>query len=256
MNGDLAALLDLGTAAVLHGAAIFVRIGAGLVLLPALGETTVSVRVRVSLALALTVFVGPAVPAGPAPDGSAEMVRLLFTESLIGLAFGFAFRVMVNALQMAGSMIAQSTSLSQLFGGAGGEPLPAVGHLLVISGLALAMLTGLHVTIVERLIESYHLFPAGTPLASGQTAEFVVGHVARAFSLAFSLAAPFVLAAFIYNLALGAINRAMPQLMVVLVGAPAITGAGLVLLAVASPVLLHVWLGTLAAVAADPFGAF
>jgi flagellar biosynthetic protein FliR len=66
--------------------------------------------------------------------------------------------------------------------------------------------------------------------------------VARAFALAFSLAAPFVVASFLYNLALGAINRAMPQLMVAFVGAPVITAGGLVLLALALPALLGVWL--------------
>ncbi|MFC3118840.1 flagellar biosynthetic protein FliR [Jhaorihella thermophila] len=38
--------------------------------------------------------------------------------------------------------------------------------------------------------------------------------------LPFSLSAPFVIASLLYNLTLGAINRAMPQLMVTLVGAP------------------------------------
>ena len=48
--------------------------------------------------------------------------------------------------------------------------------------------------------------------------------------LAFTLAAPFVLVSVLYNLTLGVINRAMPQLMVVFVGAPVITGLGLAVL--------------------------
>ena len=57
----------------------------------------------------------------------------------------------------------------------------------------------------------------------------------------FSLAAPFVIMGFAYNVALGAINRAMPQLMVAFVGAPAITAAGLLVLMLAAPVILHFW---------------
>ena len=65
--------------------------------------------------------------------------------------------------------------------------------------------------------------------------------VAQAFALGFSLAAPFVIAGFAYNVALGAINRAMPQLMVAFVGAPAITAAGLLILMLAAPVILDFW---------------
>lgn len=256
MNDDLATLFDLGRIALLQGAIVFVRIGASLALLPALGETAVPLRVRIALAFALTIFVAPAVAPIAAPETLLDTARLLGTETMIGLVFGFAFRILVVVLQMTGSMIAQSTSLSQLFGGANTEPLPAVGHVLVISGLALAMLSGLHVTIVERLIETFDLFPPGYLLQSDQLAQFGVHEATRAFSLAFTLAAPFVLAAFVYNLALGAINRAMPQLMVVLVGAPAITGAGLVLLAVTAPILLRVWFDAVAATASDPFGGF
>ena len=104
------------------------------------------------------------------------------------------------------------------------------------------------------MIDSYRIFPVGTLLDSSQLAEFGIAHISYCFRLAFCLASPFILAAFIYNLALGAINRAMPQLMVVLVGAPAITGAGLLMLALLSPFLLQIWLDAFHDVLADPFG--
>ena len=79
--------------------------------------------------------------------------------------------------------------------------------------------------------------------------------IRRAFALAFTLAAPFVLVSVLYNLALGAINKAMPQLMVAFVGAPVITAAGLLILCVSSPLILTVWLDALDAFMAAPFQA-
>lgn len=76
--------------------------------------------------------------------------------------------------------------------------------------------------------------------------------MASAFALGFTLAAPFVLAGFAYNLALGVINRAMPQLMVSMIGAPAITGAAILLLMLAAPLMLHHWMAHLDAVLASP----
>ncbi len=56
----------------------------------------------------------------------------------------------------------------------------------------------------------------------------------------------------LYNLTLGIINRAMPQLMVVFVGAPAITAAGLVLLMLLAPVMLGLWAAALGEFIAAP----
>ena len=63
-----------------------------------------------------------------------------------------------------------------------------------------------------------------------------------------------MVASFIYNLTLGVINRAMPQLMVAFVGAPFTTLGGLVLLLLATPIMLHHWLGALDAFLANPLG--
>ena len=64
----------------------------------------------------------------------------------------------------------------------------------------------------------------------------------------------FVVAALLYNLALGAINRAMPQLMVSFVGAPALTLGGLALLALSAPVILTVWRTAMDAALTTPLG--
>ena len=80
-----------------------------------------------------------------------------------------------------------------------------------------------------------------------------VKQVAQAFSLSFTLAAPFVILSVLYNFALGAINRAMPQLMVAFVGAPLITAGGLALLLIASQHMLTVWISAMDAFMANPF---
>ena len=81
--------------------------------------------------------------------------------------------------------------------------------------------------------------PVGKMLAAPDLAEWGVLQVGRAFSLAFSLALPFVIAALLYNLALGIVNRAMPALAVSFIGAPALTLGGLILFALAAPLLLE-----------------
>lgn len=252
---DLAILLDVAQSALLTGGAVFLRIGAAMAVLPAFGERMVPARIRLVLALGLTVLVAPAV--APAfPPGAQGGLHLLLAETVTGLAFGVMLRLMVQVLQIAGSVAAQSTSLAQIFGNASIEPQPAIGHVLVMGGIALATITGLHLKLVAALIGTYDLFPPGGSPTADVLAEWGVSRIAAAFQLGFTLAAPFVITAMLYNLALGVINKAMPQLMVALVGAPAITGAGLALLAVSAPIILQVWLRAFDAALAAPFGVF
>ncbi len=223
-------------------------------LLPAFGERNVPVRVRLAVTAAFTAVVAPAVAPAIGEEHLAAGLGSAAGEIAVGLALGIAFRLLVLVLQIAGTIAANMTSLSQILGGIGVDPQPAFANALVVGGLALAALSGLHLKVAIAIIQSYDVFPAGQMPLSGDLAEWGVRQVSAAFSLGFTLAAPFTIASLIYNLALGAINRAMPQLMVAFVGAPAITGGALFLLAVTAPLVLAIWTQALDAVLADPFG--
>lgn len=252
MTADLAALLGMGQASLAGGFAVFLRVGAVMAVLPAFGERAVPARVRLALALAFTFVVAPAAP----PFAAEPSIPAYGAEVAVGLVVGMGIRLFVLALQTAGAMAAQATSLAQIFGGSTGiDPQPAIGYMLTLAGLALAVMAGLHIRVAEALIASYTAFPAGVFPHAGLIATWGTFRVAEAFALAFSLAAPFVVASLVYNVALGVINRAMPQLMVAFVGAPALTLGGLALLALATPSLLEVWLGALHLYLADPVAA-
>lgn len=230
-------------------ALVFLRVGAMMAVLPAFGDQSVPQRVRLVLTLGFTAVIGPTVW-GQVPKSTNFSPA--GAEIVAGLALGAGLRLIVLGLQTAGAIIAQGTSLSQLMGGAAPEPQPAVGQLLTMAALALAMTAGLHVRVAEFLILSYELIPPGTwPTAAG-LAEWGVGQVGHAFALAFTLAAPFTIAALLYNLALGAINRAMPALMVSFIGAPALAGGGIVMLALFLPLILGGWWQVMSGFLANP----
>lgn len=239
LNDLLARATDLAVAA----AMVFFRVGAAMAFLPAFGEQVVPIRVRLGVSLAYTALLTGALGDTAVPAlNQIPLALALATETVIGLSLGFALRLFILALQMAGTIAAQATSLSQLFGGAGVDPQPAISQLMVVAGLALAVMAGLHIRMADYLIHSYTLLPPGAFPDAGLLTSWGVAQVARSFGLAFSLALPFVITSVIFNLALGAINRAMPQLMVAFVGAPAITAGALLLLLVTLPMTLPFWL--------------
>ena len=256
MIEGLARLLDITGAGLAGLALVFVRVGAVAALLPGFGESMIPARVKLAAAVAFTLIVAPLVaPDLLAIDPGRPFFLLMLVEAGAGLLIGLAVRFLVLALQLAGSIAAQSTAVAQIFGaGATPDPMPAIGNLLTLAGLALAVSADLHVKAALALARSYEVLPVGAALPAADVLAWGAGRVAAAFALGFSLAAPFVIAGFAYNLALGAINRAMPQLMVAFVGAPAITFGGILILLLASPAILGFWSGRLDATLADPLG--
>ncbi|MCX7890207.1 MAG: flagellar biosynthetic protein FliR [Rhodobacteraceae bacterium] len=285
MMAELAALAPFAGRELLAAALVFLRVAGAVSVFPAFGETAVPLRIRLAIAVALTMAVAPAVggiadeaaataglawqeaaprpgqgiDAGPGTGGErpggggpAAALALVLTEVAIGLAFGLTLRLFVQALATAGAMIAQATGLSQLFGAGGNEPTAAVAQLLVLGGVTLALSAGLHVQAAAALIWTYAAFPPGRPPDPSLLADWHLETLAAGFVLAFRMAAPFLVAGLVWNLALGAVNRAMPQILATLAGAPATMAGALVLLLLLLPEGLRLWTDAFAAFLAAP----
>lgn len=250
---DLSELLNIAQGMFWVGVLAFLRIGGMIALMPGFGESAVPQRVKLALTVAFTLVVAPVLAERLPPGGPEPGFLALAAEGVAGLILGVGMRLFIIGLQTAAAIIANATTLSQMAAVAGPEPQPAIGTLLTMAGIGLAMAVGLPLRAAELLILSYDVLPPGLMPSPAATAEWGLALIGKTFALAFSLAAPFVIGGMLYNLAIGVINRAMPQLMVSMVGAPALSLGALALLAVAAPVLLSVWVEAFEAHLAAPF---
>lgn len=252
--------LDIAENAVLLIAAVFVRIGAIVFLLPGVGERMVSIRIKLLVAIAFALATWPLLPQAAREAGMAlnptvgEMALAFMAEAVCGLVIGFGIRLLIFALQTAGTLASQSLSINQMFGaGVAPDPEPSVATLLTLAGIALALNLGLHVKAVSLMAVSYQIMPLGEFPLPDDVAQWATARVGQAFGLAVSLALPFLIISFGYNLALGFINRAMPQMMVSFVGLPLITWAGIMLLMIVASATLTVWHGHMDAALLAPW---
>lgn len=224
-------------------ALVFCRIAGAIALFPGFGGQLLPIRVKLMTALAITLATFPVIEASLSPPVSiATFATWMVAETLNGLIIGFGLRALVLGLSFAGSIAANTMSLSQIAGPAAlPDALPALGSVLTLAAITLALAMGLHVHLVGAAARSYQVLGLGElPGASG-IGPWVVAQARLVFDMSLRFAAPFVLTAVAYNVALGALNKAMPQLMVVLVGAPAITWASLVLLMLCAPLIAESW---------------
>lgn len=241
-----------------NACSVLFRALAFVALLPAFGGARLPVRVQMATALCLTVIVFPIV-SHELPDLGWQGTDLLFRLSadiVTGACLGLLLRCFLFCLQIAGSIAGQSTSLSQIYGSAGSDPLPAIGHTLTMAGLTLALILGLHVQIVAFFVSSYQWMPGGSLTGFHTLFDTLITQLSAAFQLAFAIAAPFYIVSLLYNLTLGIINRAMPQLMVAFVGAPVITAGALIILMASLPVMLLAWHAAFEAVLNGSIGRY
>jgi flagellar biosynthetic protein FliR len=215
---------------------LFTRIGAILMLMPALGEDLIPVRMRLSFALAFTLVVYPLLaPNLPAmPADLMAIAALIFHELAIGLILGAIARITVMATQVAGAVIAFQTGLSAAMAA---DPTQAgvqgaiFGSFLSFLGMVLIFATDLHHMALAATYDSYVVFPLDVPLMFDDAAQLAIRTVAGAFSVGVQMAAPFIVFGLVFNLGAGILARLMPAMQVFFVLMPANIMIGLGLFA-------------------------
>ncbi len=230
-----------------HAVLLAARLGGAVLLLPGLGELDVPASIRLALVLALVALLLPGLAPGlpPLPVELPELLRLVLTETAVGLWLGMLARLVALALGQAGQVIGLMVGLAsplQTDPVLGAQSV-ATGRLFTLLAAVLVLSTGLYALPLRALAESYGALPAGAPVPLGRGAESVAQAVAESLALALRLAGPLVLAAMLGNFALGLLARLAPQVQVFAMAAPGQILAGLLLLGLLLPAMVAAWLG-------------
>lgn len=226
---------------------VLARVGSAAMLLPGFGEAEVPAPVRAGLAVALTLVVLPVVAPLLPPEPANGLAALLAVaaEVVAGLWLGWLARLWVLALPMAAQIAAGVIGLANVIQPDAqlGPQTSALSRLFSLAAPVAIMATGLHALPLAALEGSYHVIPPGLALPGGDAAQAVVSGVGASFALALRLAAPFVLAAIVWNIALGLLSRLVPQLQVFFAAMPAQILGGILLVGLLSTAVLAAWLG-------------
>jgi flagellar biosynthesis protein FliR len=215
---------------------VFARVGTLVMLLPGIGERFINVRARLSFALLLTLVMLPGVqqtlPITRLMTNTPAMIGLLMSEIAIGLIIGFCSRMIVAALQTAGTIIAQEIGLSAslTMDPSLGTQNVSIGNFLVIMGVTMVFVTDLHHLAIVAIHDSYIMLPAGGMPPLENFMMLALRAVGRGFRLAVQIAAPFIVFGLLFNLGLGVLSRLMPQMQVFFLAAPAIIMIGMLIL--------------------------
>jgi flagellar biosynthetic protein FliR len=226
---------------------VFSRVGAMVMLLPAIGQAGVPARVRLVLALAISFALTPQVQsayAGMVPQTSTALAIMIAQEVTAGVLVGAMARIIMSALQVAGYLIATQTGLAyaQTLDPTQGAQGAVLGNFMNLLGVTLIFLTNLHHLAIGAIAGSYRLLPPGGHLPTGDMLQLVVQLTSSSFPLGFQLAAPFLVFGFALYAGLGVLARLMPQLQVFFVAVPLNIMCGFVLMLALIGALMSVFL--------------
>jgi len=192
--------------------------------LPGFSSQNVSMNVRALLSMAIALVIMPSVAhlIPPIPTSPFALGLILMGEILYGSIIGLLAKIIVGALQTAGTVISFSSAMANAMAT---DPISqqqsaVVGTFITITAMTALFVTNMHHLMISAVVESYTLFLPGSAPNTGDMAALIVGHVAGAFKLGVSLSAPFIIISFAFNLALGLVSKLMPQLQVYFVGMP------------------------------------
>jgi flagellar biosynthetic protein FliR len=218
----------------------FTRIMGLLAIAPLFGNSGIPARIKVALGMLLSAIVAPTVAALPAMDPvSIAGMLLLAQQFIIGIAMGFAMRIVFTAVELAGELCGMTMGLgfATFFDPQSSGRTSAISQFLSLLTLMVYLAANLHLVVLSTLVDSFTSMPISAMPMGGDLFRQLVGWGGRIFSAGIQLALPVVAGLLIVNIALGILTRAAPQLNLFGVGFPITLSVGFLMLALAVPYL-------------------
>lgn len=206
--------------------------------LPVFGDQAVPARVRIGLAIVFTAVLWPSIGAQVrVEEGLSTWSPLSFglvtlREVFFGYAAGFAGRLLLYAGSISASLVGANMGFQamSLFNPASQEQDSSFSSFK--GWLVLMCLLGfeVHHMFLRGLAESFATIPIGAAPHGGALAGVALEVVKSCFLLGIRLAAPLLLVQLLVTLALGLLNRALPQLNALVMQFPLSFGVSMIAL--------------------------
>lgn len=203
---------------------IFTRVGTAMSVLPGFGSQQISMTIRLTFALLVTLVMTPTLmPLLPQqPSQTSVLFLLLASEALVGVFLGIFPRIIMGALQTAGTLIAMLAAMANAFvmDPVAEQQSSVIASFLGTMGVTLVFVTNTHHLMLNAIAESYAVFDPMTVPMVGDMSDFMAHTVADSFRIGVQLASPLIISGVAYYLGLGIMGRLMPQLPVFFFGMP------------------------------------
>ena len=217
------------------------RVLAFFAVIPLFSNTAAPVRIRLLTGIAVSLALIPLVPAPPNIDlTSGTGLWLIAREMSVGLAMGFAMRIIFAAFIMAGEQVGFQMGLgfAVFYDPQNTAQTPVVAEYYSLLATLIFLSINGHLMLVATLAQSFQAIPISPNPLPASTWSGMVLFGSKIFSAGLLLALPVTVALLITNLALGVLGKAAPQLNLFAIGFPITMVVGFAILSASLNYLL------------------
>lgn len=214
---------------------VLCRVGGCIGVAAGYASARVPVTIRLFLAIAVSLAVLPLLEPALRPlvagKGPVAFLLTASVELAIGLGIGLVSRMFLLALEFMSELIGQAIGLGggPRAGIESDQPLSPLSDLLTLTALTIVFASGLHLSALKALIESYDMLRPGGDLDPTRLLGDLIRVLTAAFRTGLQIAAPFLLFSILVNVLLGLATRMIPQLPMQFVGGPMLLVGGIAL---------------------------
>lgn len=218
----------------------FVRVLALFTAAPVFSQRSIPMRAKVGLAFLVAVCAQATLIGQPVVSvNSPEALGTLVQQIVVGLAIGFAVRLVFAALEVAGELIGLQMGLNfaSFFDPASNAQISAISRFFVQIGTLLFIVINGHLLLLMAVVKSFDSFPVDGNFMQSLAQMRIHEMGGAVFSSAFWIALPMIAMLLFVNLALGIISRVAPQMNIYAVGFPVTLTVGLIGIVATLPML-------------------
>lgn len=201
---------------------------------PLWSSASIPARVKIIVGLGITVAIAPMLPSMPGVQpGTLRGIGILVEQMLIGIAMGFAAKIVFSAIDLAGEYIGFQMGLNfaTFYDPLNSSQTPVTTEFISLLGLLVFLSMNGHLMFVATLAQSFFAMPIGGEFFGPSVWTGLPQLGAKIFSAGLLLALPVIVALMITNIALGVLTRAAPQLNLFALGFPLTLTGGFITLA-------------------------
>lgn len=205
-------------------------------------SNNISVTAKVLLSIVLSFVIYPLVHLNQDQMNSLgnNIIALSFTEMLVGIVLGFLSRFFFFAVSMLGEVVSVAIGLgsAQLFNPMIGSSGTSIEQFHVILASLLFLIIGGHHYFILGIFQSYEVFNITNIGINLNSFADIVLFAKTLLSITVSMSAPILITAFLANVSMGIIGRAIPQMNVLVTSMPVNIMLGFFVLFLALPLLI------------------
>jgi len=228
---------------------VFARLSGLMMSAPILSSSSVPIQIKLAASLFFSLIIFPLINYNTqALSLSTHWILYTLTigkEIIIGLSLGYIIKFLFTGIQLAGQIIdfQMGFGMARVI-----DPQSGTQTLLTSQfGNILAMMIFLginaHYALLKAVVESFTLIPLYVSSLHPQFFHSIVTLAGNIFTISLKAGAPIIIVLLLVQIAIGIMNRIIPQMNIFMVSLPLKIGIGLLTMGLVMPYFLHFFAG-------------